>query len=477
MLFSAKPNIEKMTAKKDLDGLFKALFYNIQEKNPKRASEFYSIRKATVHAIAELEDPVAIPNLVEYLEKEIYPLGPDTVMDIINVLSIDIEKTESFFKTLSEFSNEYFIIQFASLMGKKGSMVEINSFISILERRLKDKSESMIKAAASALSIIDSPEAIPPLVKALNNENSRHLYTYIIKCLIPYDGSAYSLLFSELDINTSRYSRDRIYEALDALGWKPTNDSEIYARCLHYKAPAEAAKLGAYGQETSERILANQSENLENREFAISVLSYYKNKAAIISLIHALEEEDLQLAAIDALCRHKSLEAVPPLMEILSKSKNIGICIQAAHALGQIGSRESMDLLQRVANNSEYVLSKTASNACEKIKADGYWAKLQGKLNDLVPVPQDVIDRVRKEHVRTENAADAKDATDLIFEQYQYSDRILSEYCSENKIYQLKFDNQKTINNLVIQPDQNLQVTVIRDANQFFICFKGEFIK
>lgn len=161
-LFSRKPNIEKLKAKRDIKGLIKA-----------RKHDDYDVSRYAESALVDIVDDCEAEGDIETLIK-IFTSDKEMRMTVVEVFTDgtikDERVIEPFITALKdEEAGEWLRMDLISTLGKIGNKRAVEPLIEVLR---KDPDGSMRKLAAEALGEIGDKRAIKPLEKSLKDEEA-----------------------------------------------------------------------------------------------------------------------------------------------------------------------------------------------------------------------------------------------------------------------------------------------------------------
>jgi HEAT repeat protein len=356
------PNIAKMAAKRDVNGLLKLL------NNPKS-----SLSPEAARALGGIGDPRAIPSLVAALNREGYV--QEAAVQALDKIGWQPEQSPlgaTYFRIkvnllISVILHEYYDKE--ALKNAEDTLAQINDprafhpIHNILDDTRYKNAHELNKAAASALGLIGNPRAIPRLVKLLlqggpaesaaikaliqigrpaietliavikKNDNKILIGVHeeeAVMVLIKIGKPAEPLLISSLKDEDIRV-RWAVVRALDGIGWHPSRDEEINAYYWATKEEwNECIKIG---------------------------------KSAIEPLIATLNDHYACDGAARALGQIGDTSSVEPLIALL---KNYGSGRKAAaYALGQLGDARAIPALIAVIEDGSYI--KEAADALDQL--------------------------------------------------------------------------------------------------------------
>ena len=350
MSLFGSPNIEKMKAKRDIQGLVKALHSQNLQQVKTSAEALIQIGGEGLNLLLQDRDP-NVRKVVSALIKDINiptDINPSTLAWIV-VLKQNWSKTTDL--SLNEIvslgraavaplcfvlkENDYDTARYysAKALGQIGDLMALETLIAAL----KDENYDVRKGAAEALGKIGDGRASDALYAALN--------------------------VSDLNV------RSTVKEVV-----KSTVKDAIIA-------------IGAPGLESSCNALKNNDAGI--RRVAADVLGESRDPEAVIPLINALKDNDEYVPdqARKSLIKI-GLTAVVPLCDAL-KDNNQNVRGGAAFVLGKIGTEIAVESLCLSLKDSDYLVRLKAIEALENIGS----VKAVGPLVDVL---KDRDSRVRR---------------------------------------------------------------------------------
>jgi HEAT repeat protein len=162
------PNIEKLEAKRDVQGLIKALGY--------RKSS--AIRKAAARALGQIKDTRAVEPLIGALKDEDRDVQ-EAAVDVLGQIG-DTRAVEPLIAALKDGNWEVVLLAAARALGKIGDARAVEPLVVAL----KDSGSDSRRAAAAAVALgqIRDARAVEPLVAALKDEY-RHMRWAVAQAL------------------------------------------------------------------------------------------------------------------------------------------------------------------------------------------------------------------------------------------------------------------------------------------------------
>ena len=334
------PNVSRLAARKDLDGLIKALQYQKDAAIP----------AASASALGELGDPRAVGPLLAMLHDKRSPAAVAAIVGALGKIR-DPRAVEA--------------------LGELGDPRSVEPLIGALH----DGSASVRRAAAKALGRIGDPRSVDPLIDALASRSpltGYHLRSEVADMLIRIGTPAVAPLIAALGSPT-RDRRRAAADTLDRMGWTPDGQEAgaaywaakgQWAKCaqigppavaplvrvLPYVGPQAAGALLAIGAPAVEPLIAALTGPAEKtRERAAAALGDIGDPRAVEPLIVALgnpgNHASARSAAAEALGKLRDERAVQPLITALRGTRPPRVRSAAAKALGKIGDPRAVEPL------------------------------------------------------------------------------------------------------------------------------------
>jgi HEAT repeat protein len=312
------PDVERMKAERDVDGVIEALI-------PMRWS--WEVRLQAIQALGEIGDARAVkPLLIVLLEKSVIEsreaaealrkIGTPAVESLIAALKGENADTRG---------------KAATELGKIGDARAIEPLIAAM----KDKNANVREAAVVALGKIGDARAVKPLISALGDE-----WFDIAKAAA---------------------------EALETLGWRPGKDEAGAAYWIAKWNWEECVRVGRAA--IGPLVAALADKNLHVRGEAAKALGELRDPRALEPLIAALKDnESWRLPeAAEALGKIGSARAVEPLILALQHG-NDAVRGAAVEALAKIG-KPAVEALLDIFDSGHYNVRTAAHAALGKIGA------------------------------------------------------------------------------------------------------------
>jgi HEAT repeat protein len=305
------PNIEKMKAKRDIDGLIKALDYQKEEyRDLDKRIKYMEVRESAAHALGELRDARAVQPLISAFADI-----SDAAMEA--VVQIGEPAVDSLIPALA-----YIARVAAPALARIGDGRAVEPLIRTLGSHNPASSERRVQAEigaiAQALGEFKDPRAAEPLISLLADT---HEYGKI---------SVRSAAANAL----ANIGTPAVKPLIAALGKGDVHEIEVKGEIL--------AKIGAPAMDPL--IASLKDENPNVRTAAASALGKFNNFCAGDELITALKDENagVRKAAAEALGKLGDLRAINPLIEMLRNGDRDDRW-SAAAALEKVGWQPGRD--------------------------------------------------------------------------------------------------------------------------------------
>lgn len=321
------PNVEKMKAMRDIEGLVKALSYN---KDSNRI-EHIKVRKEAATALGEIGDTRAVQPLIAALVSS----APDVAKEAQDALV---------------------------RLGKPA----VEPLISVLGR-----DENLSAVAAQVLLRIGLP-SLQPLSTALGRSyGDAHLAKAVVGVLVRLGAPAVEPLIAALDDN-NRQVRMVVAEGLGRLG-DPRAVNPLLHIAMHIgeDATMAAAAIVKIGPRAVEPLItALEDENPNVRNAAAEALGKLGDPRAIKPLNIALRDHKIDTKGTEALVKLNVADAVEPLLEML-KDGNSDIRRTAAVSLGDLREARAVQPLITLLKDSNGDVRKAAATALVRYYRSG----------------------------------------------------------------------------------------------------------
>jgi len=360
MVLFGPPDIEKLKARRDVDGLIKALSYQ----------ESGQVRRDAVRALGELRDALAEEPLIAALKDE-EPYVRSHAAEALGKIG-DAHAVEPLIAALKE--EKAMRTSAAEALGRIGNARAVEPLIAVL----KDKETYVRKYAAEALGKIGTP-AVEPLIAALKDK--------------------------------ATYVRDAAAETLGKIGWQPGKDEagavywiakRNWEECVRIGAPAVEPLIDRLNYEAA-AVAWGKIGDAHAVEPIIAALGKI-GTPAVEPLIAALKDKDtyVRRAAAETLdkigwqpgkdetgaaywigkrnweeCVRIGAPAVEPLIAAL---KEEGMRESAAMALGKIGDAHAVEPLIAVLKDNHAVVRRNVAEALVSLYRVGQLDETDKKL-------------------------------------------------------------------------------------------------
>ena len=310
------PNVEKLKAKKDVNGLIKALSY---QKDP-------SVNQAAAKALGQIGDARAIEPLIVALNNRNRLVIQAVATALVWFGAPAVKPLVSAIKTARQHDPIFQIAPqiLAQIRDRRAVEPLINA--------LKDSYLVVQQASAQALGQIGDPRAVKPLVTTLHDQNR--------------------------DVRRASAS------ALQTLGWRPDQDSVGATYWIIKDQWQKCIQIGVPAIEPLATALRNGFSH--EREAAASTLGQIRNARAVDPLIAALKDESMEVrrAATEALEQIGSLAVEPLIMAIANGGSDARHVI---NVLGQIGGAHATEVLVDTLSHEDWQVRQAATGALGEI--------------------------------------------------------------------------------------------------------------
>jgi HEAT repeat protein len=315
MFLFGPPNVKEMKARRDVNGLIRALGYKKDEY----------VRKAAVYALGEIKDPRAVEPLIAALKDKDVRKAAAEALDHLGWKPAQDESAGWYWMAKHDWDK---CVALGALA------------VEPLSAALKDKEWKVRAAAARALGKIQDPRAVEPLIAALKDTDKD-----------VREAAVYAL---------GEIKDPRAVEPLIAA----LKDAEWRVRTA---ADEALVKIGAPAVEPL--IAALKDKDSDVRKAAAQVLGEIKDPRAVKPLSAALKDEewDVCQAAAEALGKIKDPRAVDPLIAAL-KDTDKDVREAAVYALGEIKDPRAVEPLIAALKDENSDVRQAAAKALEKIK-------------------------------------------------------------------------------------------------------------
>jgi HEAT repeat protein len=336
------PNVEKLKAKGDVEGLIKALVYK-KDAN---------VRKAAAEALEQITNEQAIKSLIDALQDENRDVQETAAGSLVQIIKAN--KNENLRKPAIKGLVTSFDCGKASV--RKAVVMALGKIkeawaMQLLITALESSTNEVRYAAAEALGKIGDTYAVTPLITALKNPD-KNMRELVIKALKQI-GQPVVLLSAALK-NEDKDMRVAAAEALDQIGWQP-DKTEIGA--FYWIAKGQWKKCIELGESAVKPLSAILKEADGNvRKAEAEALGQIKDMRAVDPLIAALQDQDWRVreAAACALGQINDARAVELLISAL-KDQEWCVRKEAARALGRINDARAVEPLIAALTDQEFV--------------------------------------------------------------------------------------------------------------------------
>ena len=348
------PNIEKMKAKRDVQGLIKALLY----KKDSTEGEHFRVRRTAAKALGEIGDPRAVEPLISMLKDKSSSVREATAA-ALEVLG-DPRAVEPLIATLLD-SDGKVRESSAQALGKIGDARVVAPFVSVLK---SENSKAIRMIAMEKLGQMRDARAVEPLIAVLKDRESG-LCDLAAKALGEIGAPAIEAILAELkNKNNDAKIRKKMVEALDGIGWKPGLDE---TGACYWMEKEDYSKCAAIGAEAVGPLISSfESDNKTAPVFAARALKEI-GTSAVEPLIAVLQKEGSQASRqliIEVLGTLGDVRATDPLVALFGDAN---LCLPAIRALGDIGGDRCIESLVAMLQNGEAPIRLEAAESLSKI--------------------------------------------------------------------------------------------------------------
>jgi HEAT repeat protein len=328
------PNIEKLKAKQNVEGIIKAL------SNKKLAD----VRWQAANALGQLRDKRAVEPLIETLNDH----------------------------------NEYVRKCTAEALGRIGSERATETLI----EALKDKDVDVRVAAANALGQIGDERATEPLIAALKDQDGNlRLSAADALGQIGDDRAIQPLIDLLNDQNHS--ARESAANNLEKLGWQADGGQTEAIKWIAKQQWNMCVEIGVPAVEPLIEVLKDKNPGV--RKSVVDALGQIADSSVVEPLISAFRDKSrtVRRSAVDALALISKDLTVDALIEAL-KSNDELVRRNAVYTLGKIGDDRAMEpLFETLKDNRKEVKAEAASEIARLgIRSDKICVELVKKLAD-----------------------------------------------------------------------------------------------
>jgi HEAT repeat protein len=357
--FFGPPDVDKLQAKGDVNGLIRALGYNRD-----RPGSSYVHREAA-RALGEIGDPRAAAPLATMLpdcldgdvrdavEQALVKLGAPSVQPLCQLLTTSRDDTGFTHRAAVRALGE---------IGEKGA-------VDALCAALKSRHAEVRQTAAAALGKIKEKSAVKHLSAALK-DSKRDVRLAVIRALGNIGGTgAIKPLVSALQDEEVSYA---VIDPLEQLGWQPGKDKDGACYWIVKGKWDDCAAIGAPAVDVLIRQLTHKSARFSSDSRPAGDALAKIGTPALQPLITALNGDDdmLGVDAARVLGMIGDARAVPSLLAALAHRKD-DVRIAAAQALGVIGDPSAVDSLIKLLNDRSEKLYWATAEALVRLYQSG----------------------------------------------------------------------------------------------------------
>jgi len=355
------PNIEKLKAKRDIQGLIKALDY---EKDS-------SVQEAASEALGEVGDERAVGPLMVALSNLGETDIEEAAFSALTAVVTRIGAATTFPLSMALMDRNQKVREAATTMLVRVGRTTIEPPIEILEILLRHSDLDVQKAAAQALREIGDPRAVELLVGALKDADS----------------------------NVRKAAVRALEQIGDARAVEP-----LVSALKDKERNVRMAAVVALGEIRDRRAVEPLMNTLRDRDSGVRLdaaeaLGKIKDRRAVEPLVNTLKDQDFRvtMAAVVALGEIGDVQAVEPLIAAL-KDEHSSVRECAAKALGQLGDTRATRQLIAALNDSP-AMRKIAAEALSHFMPP---EEVQRLVQQGVEEVQRLVQQGRKEQQRAE---------------------------------------------------------------------------
>jgi HEAT repeat protein len=389
------PNIEKMKAKGDVNGLIKALAHQtnshvrcdaakaLGELKDTRAveplllmlkDENYDVRESAVRALGSIGDVRVIEPLVTIAELPMLRGNKqyEKVREAASEALGSITDARSVEPLIAAFKNHRWLNEIGNSLAKIGPSAVAPLIASLTDTEFSGH-------AAEILGWIGDERAVEPLIALLTDEK---LCTKAAGALGKIgDVRAVEPLIAVLKSTVT--NRENVAKSMDITGEKETTKSVLGN--LHRNATEIINSLEKIGDTRAVEPLIALLKDEDFAGYAANALGMMGDPRAVEPLIAALEDEDwvLRKNAVAALGNLKDSRSVEPLIAALGFENNI-VRMHAAIALGNFKDTRALEaLIDALKNNRKYA-PEVANAAAESLGKIGDARAVEPLTHELI---------------------------------------------------------------------------------------------
>ena len=237
--------------------------------------------------------------------------------------------------------------------------------IALLDHVLADPEAEVRQEATAILGDLRDVRTLPPLIRALSDQNEavQEIAIQGIKRLD--DRAAIAALVPKL-IHGTATIQWRAAQTLKSLGWRPQTDAE---QIRYFIAIGEIKQLGNFGSEAVKSLLELlRTGTNEKKIAAVNVLGEIGDPVALKPLQSLLRDPDpfLRTAVVYAFERANFRDAAPSLVLSLKDSAR-NVRLAAALALSSLGDAQTVEPLIKLLNDKDWEIRRAALESLGKL--------------------------------------------------------------------------------------------------------------
>jgi HEAT repeat protein len=414
MALFGPPNIEKLKANRDINGLIKALSYKKESIEYKHTQ----VREAAAQALGEIGDPRAINALIAALpDKSIRP----AVVEALGKFK-DASILEPLVNALKD-TNQAVTGAAASALGRLSTRPQNDALrtraVQLLIVALKDSSSAVRSQAAELLGTLHSPHSVEPLVATLKDSIGSVRISAARALGLIGDSRGILPLINAFRVNKIGSEHEAVKDALITIGSPAVDplitalsdvDVDVRQPVVHVLAqlgdPRSIQPLIESLHDSNIYVRKDAAEALDRlgwRPAADRNGAWYwiarqewdqciqVGTPALGPLIAVLGDVDHRVRdrAVEALIQLGDARAVEPLIDLMGDSNGL-VRISAAEVLGKLGDNRAVDPLIVALKDSDRDIRQAAAQAL----ADLYQAnKLDAPSRQSIVAVRKLIER------------------------------------------------------------------------------------